>query len=274
MPSLKCYNIFSFLEKTEIFDVFYTEKIKNEVFCPLEVKIFDLIDSTNAEARRIALGEEWDKAPVLILAYEQSAGRGRLGRSFQSRRNEGIFMSLLYYTAEPLHNAVSVTTVAAVFVAEAIEGVVGGELKIKWVNDIYNENGKVCGILTESVKVSDGYAIIVGIGINTGDVEFPEELRGIAASVGDVFGKESEIVGNIASCMLRQAAYPTDREYMAGYRKRFMLDGADVVLSSGGEEIDRGRVMGVDDDGGLIFLPEGESEAKTVSSGEVTLRRI
>ena len=143
IPSIKCYNIFSFLEKTEIFDVFYTEKIKNEVFCPLEVKIFDLIDSTNAEARRIALGEEWDKAPVLILAYEQSAGRGRLGRSFQSRRNEGIFMSLLYYTAEPLHNAVSVTTAAAVFVAEEIEGVVGGELKIKWVNDIYMKSKNI-----------------------------------------------------------------------------------------------------------------------------------
>ena len=274
MELLKCYNYFKLIGKTRIFFVFCIEEIKKGVFCPLEVKIYGAIDSTNAEARRIASSETWDKMPTVILAHEQSAGRGRLGRSFVSRKNGGIFMSLLYFTGQPLCDAVSVTTAAAVFVAEAIESVIGGELKIKWVNDIYNEKGKVCGILTESVKVPEGYAIIVGIGINTGDVEFPEELRGIAASVGDVFGKESEIVGNIASCMLRQAAYPTDREYMAGYRRRFMLDGEDVVLSSGGEEIGRGRVMGVDDDGGLIFLPEGESESKTVSSGEVTLRRI
>lgn len=254
--------------------MFFEEKIKKEVFCPLEVKIYDFLDSTNAEARRIALGEAWDRIPTVLLAYEQSAGRGRLGRSFRSRKNEGIFMTLLYYTDKPLYSAVSVTTAAAVFAAEAVESVMGGELKIKWVNDLYNDKGKVCGILTESVKVAEGYAIIVGIGINTGEIDFSGELEGIAASVGDVFGEESAIVGRLVDKLLRQANSPTSREYMNGYRKRFMLNGADVVLFSSGEEIDRGRIMGVDDDGGLIFMPSGESECKIVNSGEVTLRKL
>ncbi len=254
--------------------MFYVEKIKKEVFCSLEVKIYDIIDSTNAEARRIAALEDWDKMPTVILAYEQSAGRGRLGRSFRSRKNEGIFMTLLYYTDKPLSNAVSVTTAAAVFTAEAVEGIVGGELKIKWVNDLYNECGKVCGILTESVKVSDGYAMMIGIGINTGEIDFSGELEGIAASVGEVRGCESAIVGRIVDRLLRQAEAPTSREYMMGYRKRFMLMDADVKLLSGGEEIDRGRVVGVDDDGGLLFLPDGESNVRIVNTGEVTVRKM
>lgn len=226
------------------------------------------------EARRIASSEDWDKSPTLILAYEQSAGRGRLGRSFLSRKNEGIFMSLLYFTDQPLYSAVSVTTAAAVFVSAAVESVIGEELKIKWVNDIYNEKGKVCGILTEGVKNADGYAIIVGVGINTGDGEFPDELKGIAASVGDLRGGESAVVGRIADMLLRQAENPINRDYMVGYRKRFMLEGERVSLLRDGETVGQGRVVGVDDDGGLLYLPDGETEIHTVNTGEVTVRKV
>ncbi len=240
-----------------------------------EAVIFDVIDSTNTEAKRraAAFTAEATLTPVLILAREQTSGRGRVGRQFLSRADSGIYMSLMYFTDIALEDAVSVTTAAAAIVAEELERAVGRQMRIKWVNDIYNEEGKVCGILVETLKVSPSCrAIIVGIGINTGAGDFPEELRGIASSVGNLDGKEETLVARIADRLLSHASAPYDRAYMTEYRKRFMLVGERVSLLNCGEEIDEGTVMGVDDDGGLLFLPDGKSEIVTVRSGEISVR--
>ena len=241
-----------------------------------ETIVFDKIDSTNTEAKRLAVtcAKEGKFSPVLILAREQSAGRGRMGRSFLSRGDGGIFMSLLYFTDKRLSDAVSVTTAAAAIVAYEIESVTGRPMSIKWVNDIYNEKGKVCGILAETLPVKDDLiAVIVGIGINTGEEAFPEELQNIAASIGYIDGKEGLLISKISKRLLLHANHPEDRGYMSEYRARFMLDGVNVDLFRGGELISSGRVIGVDDDGGLLLLPDGESSPITVSSGEVSVRK-
>lgn len=237
---------------------------------------FDEIDSTNTEAKRMARAASvGDREPKLLVARAQSGGRGRLGREFLSRRDSGVYFSLLYYTDKPLGDVVSITTAAAVAVAEAIERVSGIDAKIKWVNDIYNESGKVSGILVETLPVSEGYvAVIVGVGINVGEVDFPEALRGIASTVGDIGGKENLLVSDIAKRLLAFASDPCDRSYMAEYRRRFMLTGETVNILRDGEIACVGRVEGVDDDGGLLLIPLGESEAIAVRSGEVSVRRI
>lgn len=235
----------------------------------------DNIDSTNAEAKRIAprLYEAGDLVPRLIVAKEQSAGRGRMGRSFLSRANRGIFMSLVYFTDKPLADVVSITTAAAAIVAVAIEKVTHKSMRIKWVNDIYNDKGKVCGILTETVPVSkDTVAVVVGIGINIGADEFPDELRDIASSIGDIEGKEELLVAEIVGGLLKHSDIPEDNSYMSEYRKRFMLNGMDVNVLRDGEVVGSGRVLGVDDRGGLLLMPDGESEPVSVHSGEVSVR--
>jgi len=183
-------------------------------------------------------------------------------------------MSLLYFTDSALSDAVSVTTAAAVFTAEAIERATGKKMKIKWVNDIYNDYGKVAGILTETVSVGKGTAVIVGIGINTGKGDFPRELDGIASSTGELSdGDRADMIDYIAESLLSHAADPTNREYMSGYRERFMLDGTRVELTKAGEPVARGRVKGVTDDGGLIFLRDGETESEVIHTGEVSVRK-
>lgn len=251
------------------------KKIRELMENKAETVIFDVIDSTNTEAKRMAATFTADAtlAPVLILAREQTAGRGRVGRQFLSRADSGIYMSLMYLSDRTLEDAVSVTTAAAAIVAEELERAVGRPMRIKWVNDIYNEYGKVCGILVETLKVSPSCrAIIVGIGINTGEGDFPEDLRGIASSVGELGGNEETLVARIAERLLSHASAPEDRAYMTEYRKRFMLMGERVNLLVCGEVTDEGRVMGVDDDGGLLFLPDGKSETVTVRSGEISVR--
>lgn len=233
---------------------------------------YDCIGSTNAEAKKYAV-EADSRAPVLFVAREQSAGRGRLGRSFYSSLKGGIYMSLLYFTESALSDAVSITTAAAVFTAEAIEKATGKKMKIKWVNDIYDEHGKVAGILTETVRAGKDTAVIVGIGINTGAADFPDELNKIASSIGDV-GEDgrAEMIDRIANSLLAHAEDPTSREYMVGYRERFMLEGARVDLLRAGETIARGKALGVTDDGGLVFLKDGESQSEIIHTGEVSVR--
>ncbi len=232
---------------------------------------YDTIGSTNAEAKKYARTATLHE-PALFIARSQSEGRGRMGRSFFCRDGRGIYMSLLYFTDSPLCDAVLVTTAAAVFAAESIERVTGGKMRIKWVNDIYNERGKVAGILCETVMLGDITAVTVGMGINTGVAEFPEELCGIASSIGEINGEErNEIIEDIVNKLISHAKRLGDRSYMKGYRERFMLDGARVELRSAGESIALGRVLGVTDDGGLIFLPDGDGTPKTIRSGEISL---
>ena len=250
-------------------------EIEKDVNQALKVTYFDVIDSTNAEAKRQApsLYEARDNIPRLFIARSQTVGRGRMGRSFLSRADSGIFMSFLYFTEKPLYDAVTVTTAAAAIVAEAIESVADRPMRIKWVNDIYDDVGKVCGILAETLSLSpDLRAVIVGIGINTGELDFPEELQGIASSVGDISGREELLISRIADKLLLHAEAPENTEYMTEYRKRFMLTGERVCLMQNGEITDEGIVLGVDDRGGLLFLPDGKGETVAVHSGEISVR--
>ena len=235
-----------------------------------EIKVieYECVGSTNQEAKEYAARAEAFE-PVLFVAREQSAGRGRLGRSFLSRRGRGIYMSLLYFPENDLADAVSVTTRAAVVVAQAIEDITGEPMKIKWVNDIYNARGKVAGILAESLSVGDKRAVVVGIGINIGKDDFPPELASVASSIGEISeGQREEMISKIAEGLLDGKS-----DYMAEYRKRFMLCGERVELFSAGESLGCGTVLGVSDDGGMIFLKDGRSDPEIIRTGEVSVRK-
>ena len=238
-----------------------------------DVYVYDTLDSTNSEAKRQLpelLGGGF-LAPRILVAREQTAGRGRLGRSFYSPKKKGIYMSFLYFHERPIKDTVTVTVSSAVAVAKAIERISGKDMRIKWVNDIYDDSGKVCGILTEAVPFGSFTAVIIGVGINVGKSEFPEELRAIASSVEELEGKENELIAAIAEGLAEQAD-TGDGGFIEEYRKRFMLEGAHVDLLRAGERVSSGKVLGVNDDGALIFLPDGESEEIIISSGEVSVR--
>ena len=249
----------------------FTEKL-NDRLCRFGVSLvsYDVTDSTNTRAKAYA-ADAADRTPVLFVARQQSAGRGRLGRDFLSRADSGIYMTLLCFTSGDLSGAVTVTTATAVAAARSIERVTGERVGIKWVNDIYSDEGKVAGILVESVPVSDGYAIAVGIGINVGVEEFAPEIKGVAASIGALSADEkADLAASICQGVLDHAAHPTNREYMSLYRELFILQGREVDIFVSGEWLLNGVVDGVDDNGGLIVSHGGQ---KTVfSSGEITVR--
>lgn len=171
---------------------------------PLKIEVFDSVDSTNNMCQaRAATGEP---EVYVAIAGNQTAGRGRRGRTFYSPDGTGLYMSILLRPSGlSAEESLAFTTMAATSVAQSIETVTGKAAVIKWVNDVYMNSRKVCGILTEgSFNLESGdldYAI-VGIGINVREPDggFPEEIRDIAGAV--ISGSESMSRNKLAAAVL------------------------------------------------------------------------
>lgn len=153
----------------------------------VEIKIFDEISSTNLEAKQLAVSGKAGHGSF-VVAMEQTAGRGRRGREFYSPKGSGIYLSIILEPQGTLEGSLLITTAAATAVYKAVKEVCGVELGIKWVNDLYKDNRKVCGILTEAVTDFESGNIeyaIVGIGLNlyVEQDAFPAELQGIAGGI-------------------------------------------------------------------------------------------
>ena len=175
-------------------DLLSAEEIRSLLlprFAETEIAIFDRLDSPNNEGkRRLANGLQ---KPLLVIAAEQTEGRGRMGRSFYSPADTGLYMSLALYAPEGFSGAVYTTTAAAVATARALETLSSLPVQIKWVNDLYLDGRKICGILTEAVTdfesgLVSGLVIGIGVNLRTPDGEFPEDIQKIA---GSAFGNNT-----------------------------------------------------------------------------------
>lgn len=260
-------------------DILSPEGIKlelDEKYRNYKIDVYKTIDSTNQEVKRQAL--EGAGQGLVVLAEQQTMGKGRRGRSFYSPAGTGIYMSVLFRPSpEQSKDVVLVTTAASVAICRAIRKVLNEEPEIKWVNDIYFRGKKVCGILTEAVSDFESGQIdtvVVGIGINYHVPEdgFPEEIRGIA---GSVCTDENMIPRNsLVAAVLNElfAIYEklSEREYMEDYRRWSNVIGKDVRFTSGDGWMDA-KALDIDDNGGLLVqLDNGEK--KTLRTGEITLR--
>lgn len=259
-------------------DILDEKMIKSLISSPdISVEVYDSIDSTNLELkRRIRDGYSFETADMLIVANEQTGGRGRLGRTFESPKGSGIYMSFHIKPRNMEDDVMLITTAAAVAVARGIYQTTGIDSDIKWVNDIYVGMRKVCGILAEAVTAPDGdYHIILGIGINIvmpGDM-FGEGVRDIAGAlfsdVDEQNVSRNEIAAAVADSFLKIYGSISDREYMEEYRKRSLVIGKEVRYLRENEWHDA-VVTGIDDDGGLQIEENGVNT--TLRTGEITLR--
>lgn len=237
---------------------------------------FEELDSTNRYLKELEVKNA--RPGTVIIANRQSAGRGRLGRNFFSPEEKGIYMSILLRPDIPLERAVLITSMAAVAVARAIERVSGIEAKIKWVNDIFLNGKKVCGILTEAgIDAESGkfsYAVL-GIGVNVGEMEFPEELRNIATSVTNECGFTVSKENLIDEILLELEKWHTtlyDGGFLEESRKRSILLGKEILVldetAPGGSY--PAKAVEINELGNLVIEKNGEK--KILNSGEVSIR--
>lgn len=237
--------------------------------------VYEEIDSTNEELKRLAA-----KGAVhgsLVVANHQTAGKGRLGRYFYSPSQTGIYMSVLLKLGLSFSESLLVTTAASVAVCTAIEEVCGISCGIKWVNDIYLQKKKVCGILTEAITdPAEGRisGMICGIGINVGGKNFPEEAGSLAAPLYDSDEIDGSLLNELTAAVYRHfmelCEKLPDKEYMKEYRERSIVLGKAVRYTDHGEW-KKAVVSGINDEGGLELRTETEGEV-TLSSGEITVR--
>jgi len=248
------------------------EGIGTEVFGRKEIVYFPELDSTNRKAKELAA--EGAPEGTLVVAEEQTRGRGRIGRSWHSPFQTGIYMSLILRPKLPPNEAPKITLVTGVAVAEALLAVTPLKPDIKWPNDILVRGRKICGILTETSTEMDAIDfVVVGVGMNVNTREFPDDLKEIATSVSLETGKTFDRVMLMRE-FLRQFEHLYTTFLHSGFEsigKRWselsILLGKDVSVHM----IDRtckGRVMELDRDGALIIKGE-HGELEKIYSGDI-----
>ena len=242
-----------------------------------EICYFDVTDSTNTQAK--SLGEGDAPNGTLVVAGKQESGRGRRGRSFESPAGTGIFMTLLLRPEIEPQNASMLTLVSALAVAKGIEHMVDLPVQIKWPNDIVINGKKVCGILTDmSAQMEYVNYIVIGIGINVGNEEFPEEIKDVATSIYLESGK------HVNRAMLIEKIWEEFEDYSELYEKTQDLSSLvkeyDSYLVNRGQKVRvldskepyEGKAMGITDRGELIV--DTWEARRLVSAGEVSVRGV
>ena len=217
-------------------------------------------DSTNTLARELAAAGA--PAGTVITADEQTAGRGRQGRSWSAPPGKALLYSAVLSPLDERHLLLPLAVPLAV--AEAAESLGAGECAVKWPNDVWIAGRKVAGVLIEA-RPQDGWAVIgVGLNVSISPDEFPPELRDTATSIGGGATVE-DAAGALSEALSRWTEADADR-VLADFRGRDALRGREVAWQDG-----EGRADGVDDRGNLLVVTAA-GERRSLGAGEVHLR--
>lgn len=232
---------------------------------------FHSTDSTNKRASALAL--EGACHGTCVIAGHQTAGRGRLGRSFYSPERQGIYLSVILKPDFDISKAVLITAAASVATSRAIQTVCGVHPQIKWVNDLYLDGKKICGILTEAITDFESGQItniVAGIGINCSCEDFPDEIQGIAGGIPGSYSKNA-LAAEVVNQLLDIASNIEARDFIDEYRQSSMVIGKNINVIKTGREPAAAFAEDIDNNGALIVsYSDGTREALT--TGEVSIR--
>ena len=228
----------------------------------IDIYEFEEIDSTNTYAKNNLC----DSGKLsLVVSDEQSAGRGRFNKKFYSPKGTGIYMSLVVPVNKPFEAIKHLTCAVSVVVAKTFEELGSEDVGIKWVNDLFIGDRKVCGILTEAttdLETHNVQNVVIGIGINTTTIEFPTDVNATALNI-EV--SRNEIISGIVNNFLNLNSY---EECMLEYQKRSILDGKTINFLHNNEPLS-GVVKNVNNDGNLVV--DTNSGELILYSGEVSI---
>ncbi len=243
-----------------------------------QVYCFKEVDSTNNYAKKLA----HENAPqgTTVIAESQTAGKGRMGRTFSSPAGTGLYMSIILRMPLKAETAQLITSCAAVSVAQATDALCPAEPKIKWVNDIFINDRKICGILTEaSISFETGMLdfAVVGMGINVYSVKdsFDDELLKTASSIEDECGvviDRSKLCAEILSCFEKNLGLLENHQFIDEYRKRSCTVGNYVMVTKGNSQR-HAYAFDIDDSACLMVRYDDGSE-EALNSGEARIIKV
>ena len=243
---------------------FYLEK-------EIPIYAFQSIDSTNNFAKKLLIDHASDG--TLIVANQQSAGRGRQGHQFYSPANTGLYMTILLKPDGFLSEFLSITLAAGIACCQAIEEVCQMNCQIKWVNDLFIGKKKIGGILTEATSDFESQkidSILVGIGINCKSSQFPSELKEIAGSLNQDQLNRNQLCASIYQHFMYWKDHLQDPNLIDEYKKRSLLIGKKIIFVENHEKKE-GLAYDFNPQGNLIIKKEN-GQFVTIQSGEVSIK--
>ena len=266
-------------------DVLFEQQINQELIQqhhPIDwiIQTMESATSTNDLAKLYA--NQNSTTPAIFISEEQTAGRGRLGRTFVSPAKSGLYISLCLFPTIALEDLSLITCATAVACVETIEQLTGKSLNIKWVNDLFYQNKKVGGILTEVISDFESQqvqALIVGMGINLIDSpqSFPEELHSI---VGSIFSSKTEYDNSsfnrnhfIAQFLEKWIFYYQNlskRDFIESYKEHSNVIGKSIKVIEG-NQVYHAYAKDIDENGHLI-IEKQDNTLHALSYGEVSIR--
>lgn len=239
---------------------------------PARLFVLDTVDSTNNYAKQRALSGGVNGE--VVVANTQSAGKGRLGRAFFSPADAGVYMSFLFRPQLPLEEAVLFTITAAVAVCLAIEECTGKQPQIKWVNDVFVDGKKVCGILTEAIsdfETGMAESIIVGMGVNvkTGQTGFPPELDGIAVALNTQGLQRNRLAASEINHFLRLTKEWNRAAILTAYKERSFILGKTIQYEK--NQVSYCAVAEDINDKGNLIVRLADGTQDVLRSGEISI---
>lgn len=270
---------YKLVQSPDILSSFEIQPLLKTRFIGCEILYFDSIDSTNTYAKKI--GEENMKEGTVIIADEQTSGRGRLGRQWMSPKGKGIWMTILLKPNIAPSEASKITLAAAYALCTALDKC-GLDVRIKWPNDIVVNGKKLCGILTEmSADMDIIKYIAVGIGLNANfdahdfDSSIAAEATSIKIETGKYISRKI-----VASYILNEFERVYDifikegsiKSFLEEYKRRSAVIGKEIRVIYRKEEL-RGKAVDVTEEGHLVIRLE-DGSTREIISGEVSIRSI
>ncbi len=230
-------------------------------------------DSTNNYAKELAISGKRNR--TVVITEKQNGGKGRLGRPFYSPEGNGLYMSVLCRPEINVDCAPLITSFTAVAVAKAIEKLSGQDVNIKWVNDVYMNGKKICGILTEAGFDFEGGTVdyaVIGIGINVLGTDFPEELINIATSIEKETGlkiSRNDLAAEVLNNLENMSCEIKNKKYLDTYRKKSNVIGKRIKVTYG-SQVFYAEALDINENAALIV--KTEDGIKTLNSGEVSIK--
>lgn len=228
-------------------------------------------DSTNARAKDY-ISNENGNIPALFIAREQTAGRGRMGRSFYSPKDTGLYATLLFEAPKQEERLLSLTSLAAVALCEAIDETLGVHTEIKWVNDLYLNGKKVAGILAESFVFGGSRYVALGFGVNLCTSHFPEDISERAGALTDMSVSEETADALALLCSKNLLSFLSLKDFsspMSRYRARSCVIGRRISFTEC-EEQKEALALDVTELGALRVRLEDGGE-RLLSTGEISV---
>lgn len=252
------------------------QHLSKDLISQVEIQVFNTTSSTNDVAKNLELPE--GKTTAIIVANHQSKGRGRLSRTFYSPESAGIYMTLLM-PALPIEHLLLATPAAAVAAVKAINQLSDKEILIKWVNDLYHEEFKIGGILTEAVTDYRSGSIThlaIGIGINCIDSNMPEDNRNKIGSLASPDLDRNQLAAEIFNQLAQifEEIKRSDTSFMDSYRSLSNILGKEIMVYKSNMNLEDGKkavAADIDKHGNLVVRYE-DGMVEYISSGEVSIR--